>query len=60
MGISEDKVYLILKDYGNTSASCIPVALSKAMSEGKINKGDKVILVGFGGGLTYGAAIVQI
>ena len=60
MGISEDKVYLILKDYGNTSASCIPVALSKAMSEGKINKGDKVILVGFGGGLTYGAAIVQV
>jgi len=60
MGISEDKVYLILKDYGNTSASCIPVALSKAMEEGKINKGDKVILVGFGGGLTYGAAIVQV
>lgn len=60
MGIENDKVYLILKDYGNTSASCIPVALSKAMEEGKAKKGDKVILVGFGGGLTYAAAIVQI
>lgn len=60
MGIEKDKVYLILKDYGNTSASCIPVALSKAISEGRVQKGDKVILVGFGGGLTYAAAIVEI
>ncbi len=60
MGIESDKVFLILKDYGNTSASCIPVALSKAMEEGKAKKGDKVILVGFGGGLTYAASIVEL
>ncbi len=59
MGISEDKVYLTLEHYGNTSASCIPVALSKATEEGKIKKGDKVIIVGFGGGLTWGAAIFE-
>lgn len=59
MGISEDKVFLNLEKYGNTSASCIPVALSQAVEQGKIKKGDKVVLVGFGGGLTWGAALLE-
>lgn len=59
MGIGDDKVYLTLEKYGNTSASCIPVALSEAVAAGKIKKGDKIVLVGFGGGLTWGAALLE-
>lgn len=59
MGISEDKVFLNLEKYGNTSASCIPSSLSQAVEQGRIKKGDKIILVGFGGGLTWGAALLE-
>ncbi len=59
MGITEDKVYLTLEKYGNTSASCIPVALSEAVEKGRIKKGDNIVLVGFGGGLTWGAALIR-
>lgn len=59
MGIENDKVFLNLEKYGNTSASCIPVALSQAVEQGRIKKGDKVVLVGFGGGLTWGAALIE-
>lgn len=59
MGISNDKVFLNLEKYGNTSASCIPVALSQALEQGRIKKGDKIVLVGFGGGLTWGAALLE-
>lgn len=59
MGISNDKVFLNLEKYGNTSASCIPVALSQALEQGRIKKGDKIVLVGFGGGLTWGAAVLE-
>lgn len=59
MGIEKDKVFLNLEKYGNTSASCIPVALSQAVESGRIKKGDKIVLVGFGGGLTWGAALIE-
>lgn len=59
MGISYDKVFLNLEKYGNTSASCIPVALSQAVEQGRIKNGDKIVLVGFGGGLTWGAALLE-
>lgn len=59
MGIEQDKVFLNLEKYGNTSAACIPVSLSQAVEQGKIKKGDKVVLVGFGGGLTWGAALLE-
>ncbi|MDD6484691.1 MAG: ketoacyl-ACP synthase III [Clostridiales bacterium] len=60
MGISEDKVILTIQKYGNTSASCIPVALCEAVETGKVKKGDKIVLVGFGGGLTYAACVLQM
>lgn len=59
MGITDDKVILTIQKYGNTSASCIPVALHEAVATGKIKKGDKIVLVGFGGGLTYAACVLQ-
>ncbi len=58
MGISKDKIYYTLHKYGNTSASCIPVALCEAAEKGIVKKGDKIVLVGFGGGLTYAAAVL--
>lgn len=60
MGISKDKVILTVQKYGNTSASCIPVALNEAVETGMVKAGDKVVLVGFGGGLTYAACVIQL
>ena len=60
MGISDDKVFMHLEKYGNTSASCIPVALAEAVEEGLIERGDKIILVGFGGGLTWGSLLFTV
>lgn len=53
------KVFVNLNKYGNMSAASIPVALDEAYKEGKIKKGDNVVLVGFGGGLTWGASVVN-
>ena len=57
--LSDDKVYSNLSRYGNTSAASIPIALCEAIEEKRIQPGDHLILVGFGGGLTWGAALVQ-
>ncbi len=54
-----DKVYVNLGKYGNMSAASIPVAMDEAYRQGKINKGDNVVLVGFGGGLTWGASVIK-
>src|SRR5690606_10760897 len=55
LGISEDKMAKTIHKYGNNSAASIPIALSEAVKEGKIKDDDILILVGFGGGLTWGA-----
>ena len=54
-----DRFYINLNKYGNTSAASIPIALDEMNEKGMINKGDKIILVGFGGGLTWGAILLQ-
>ena len=59
MGITDDKVILNLDKYGNTSSSCIPSALTEAVATGRIQRGDKVVVVGFGGGLTWAAAVFE-
>ena len=59
LGLSKEKVYVNLHKYGNTSAASIPIALDEAVKEGKIKKGDIVILSGFGAGLTCGANVVK-
>ncbi len=59
MGVEREKVFLHLERHGNTSSSCIPVALTEATQQGLIERGDKVLVVGFGGGLTWGAAIFE-
>jgi 3-oxoacyl-[acyl-carrier-protein] synthase III len=57
--IPPEKVYSNVARYGNTSAASIPLALAEAANAGRIQPGDIVGLVGFGGGLSWGAAIVE-
>lgn len=54
-----EKMVVNLDRYGNTSAASIPIALCEAVGEGRILPGHRVVLVGFGAGLTWGAALVQ-
>lgn len=58
-GLSEDKVVVNLDRYGNMSSASIPVALDEALQAGRIKEGDNVVLVGFGGGLTWGATLIK-
>ena len=53
------KVFVNIQDYGNTSAASIPIALSEAAAAGRLRRGDKVLLVAFGGGFTWGAAVLE-
>ena len=57
--IPMDKVYTNIQKYGNTSSATIPIALDEANREGLLNKGDYVLLVTFGAGLTWGATILK-
>lgn len=57
--ISVEKFFTNLHKYGNTSAASIPIALDEVNRFGNCKKGDLVILVGFGGGLTYGSILVR-
>lgn len=57
--LSEEKVYTNLDKYGNMSSASVPVALDEALKEKKIKKGDNVLLVAFGAGLTWGSLIIK-
>lgn len=59
LGIPTNKFYLSLENTGNTVSSTIPIAMKNAIEEGKIKKGTKVMLVGFGVGLSWGSTIVN-
>lgn len=58
MKIDPDKFFINLNKYGNTSAATIPIALSEMLEQGILKKNEKIICVGFGGGLTYGACLM--
>lgn len=59
LGVSMDKMVVYIDRYGNTSSASIPIAFCDAVAEGRIKRGDKICLVGFGGGLTYAAVIFE-
>lgn len=59
MGLSEDQLYINLERYGNTSSASIPLALDEANRSGRIKAGDILLFDAFGGGLTWGAALVR-
>lgn len=58
LGVSGDKVFINVQDYANTSAATLPLALDDARSQGRLKPGMKVLLATFGGGITWGAALL--
>lgn len=57
--IPAEKYYKNIGEYGNTSAASIPLVLSELEEQGKLSSGSRALLVGFGGGLTWGGALVE-
>jgi 3-oxoacyl-[acyl-carrier-protein] synthase-3 len=57
--LPDEKVYLNIAEYGNTSAASVPLAFDECIRAGKIKPGDIVIFVAFGAGLTWGANVIQ-
>lgn len=54
-----DKFYTNIDRYGNTSSGSVPIALTELVEDRKINKGDKIILSGFGSGITWGTHLIE-
>lgn len=59
LGIPEERVFVNLSQYGNTSAASIPIALDEAHRQGRMARGDIVLLCTFGGGLTWGSLLMR-
>lgn len=59
LGADKSKFYVNLDKYGNTSGASIPIALDEMNKKGLLKKGQKIIIVGFGGGLTFGAQLIE-
>ena len=57
--LSDDQVYNNIMKYGNTTAASIPIALTEACQEGKVNNGDLVVLAAFGSGFTWGSVVIR-
>lgn len=55
----EEKFFRNISDYGNTSAASIPIALSEMNDKGLLQRGQKIVLAGFGAGLTWGAVLLE-
>lgn len=59
LGISEDRCFVNIERFGNTSAASIPIALDEAVRQGRVEKGDIVLMAAFGAGLTWAASVVR-
>ena len=59
LGLPMDRMFVNLDRYGNTSAASVPIALAKAVNEGRVKVGDNIVIVAFGAGFTSGAVTMQ-
>jgi 3-oxoacyl-[acyl-carrier-protein] synthase-3 len=59
LGATSEQLFVNLDKYGNTSAASVAIALDEAVASGKISRGDLILLVVFGAGLTWGAAMIE-
>jgi 3-oxoacyl-[acyl-carrier-protein] synthase-3 len=59
LSIPDEKTFINIEKYGNTSAASVPMALVEAVASGRIKAGDRVLMVAFGAGYTAGAAVVE-
>ena len=59
LNLPDDKVYVNIDEYGNTSAASVPIAFDECVKKGRISHGDIVIFVAFGAGLTWAANVIE-
>lgn len=59
LGLPMERVGVNIQKYGNTSAASVPLAFDECVREGRINRGDLVLLIGFGAGLTWGSVLLR-
>ncbi len=59
LGVKQEKVFINVQKYGNTSAASIPIALDEANREGRLGEGDLLLICSFGGGFTWGAGLLR-
>ncbi len=59
MKLAPEKVVLTVDHHGNTSAASIPLALGEAVADGRIKRGDLILMEAIGGGLTWGSALIR-
>jgi hypothetical protein len=59
LGIPEEKIFVNLQKYGNTSSASIPLCLAEAVAAGRLTEGTRVLMTGMGAGLTWGSALLE-
>ena len=59
LGVDADRVYNNIQRFGNTTAATIPIALDECARSGRLNRGDLLVLTGFGSGFTWGSAVIR-
>ena len=59
LGAKPEQMFANLDKYGNTSAASVAIALDEAVQSGRVQRGDLILLVVFGAGLTWGAAVIE-
>ena len=59
LGMPMEKVILTVQDHGNTSAASVPLALDVGVRDGRLKRGHLILLEAFGGGLTWGSALIR-
>src|SRR5207253_5621467 len=59
LGARPDQIFVNLHRYGNTSAASVAIALDEAVESGRVQRGDLILMIVFGAGLTWGAAVIE-
>jgi 3-oxoacyl-[acyl-carrier-protein] synthase-3 len=59
LGATQEQLFVNLHKYGNTSAASVAIALDEAVKSGRVQSGDLILMVVFGAGLTWGAAVIE-
>jgi 3-oxoacyl-[acyl-carrier-protein] synthase-3 len=59
LSMSMDNVVVTVHEHGNTSAASVPLALNEAVRDGRIKRGETILLEAFGGGFTWGSALIK-
>ena len=59
LGATKEQVFINVDKYGNTSAASVAIALDEAVAAGRVQRGDLILLVVFGAGLTWGASVIE-